>query len=87
LTNQWFAAGNNDTDFVLLYKRGDGINDSKEIFRRHIFVNSTLFAVASAMLARQIATVRTLPEQLSQCMLFLTIFSDLSGQFQPDAFS
>ena len=50
----------------LLYTSGDGVQHLEEILLRHVRSGGDLLAVASAMLATEIASERTFPEELPQ---------------------
>ena len=79
------AAGDDDEDLVGIRPLGHLVEDAQEILLGHVGRLGLHLAVASAMLAMEVAAQRTLPEELAQRMLGDEVILQLARRLQSDA--
>ena len=85
--HQGFSTSDDDTYFIGIYIRSNGIDSTQKIFSRHIFHCRHSFTVTSAMLAVEITAQSTLPEELLQRVQFFQVIPDLPVYFQSKLFT
>ena len=84
LSHQRLSASDDDTDLVRIGLPGDGVEHAQKVLLRHVLTYRLHLAVATTVAALQVASLRTLPEELSQRVLLSEDGQLLSPEFEAD---